>query len=230
MLRFFDPLRDITILTVPVRMLFALLCGGVIGLERSYKNRPAGIRTHMLVCIGSTIASMTGVYLAVNRALPTDISRLGAQVVSGLGFIGGGTILVTKDKKIKGLTTAAGLWASGIIGLAIGAGFFEGALLASAFVLCVEIFFADIGSRLRKKAEFTIRLCYREKPVLDHVLRYCKDSRFAISNLQVTGSNEEAPVYTATISLRSRKFTTIDALLEHIAQRKGVLSVERTAP
>ena len=230
MLRFFDPLRDITILTVPVRMLFALLCGGAIGLERSYKNRPAGIRTHMLVCIGSTIASMTGVYLAVNRAMPTDISRLGAQVVSGLGFIGGGTILVTKDKKIKGLTTAAGLWASGIIGLAIGAGFFEGALFTAAVVLCVEIFFADLGSKLRKKEGFTIRLCYLKKPVLDHVLRYCKDSRFAISHLQVTGSNEETPVYTATIALRSRKFTTIDTLLEHISQREGVLSVEQVEP
>ncbi len=229
MLKLFDSLRDLTPLTVVIRMLISFLCGGLIGLERSYKNRPAGIRTHMLVCIGSTIAAMTGIYLAVNRELPTDMSRLGAQVVSGLGFIGGGTILVTKSKKIKGLTTAAGLWASGIIGLAIGVGFFEGGLLAAAFVLCIEIFFTDIGSKLRTNAEFHLRLTYQEKTVLDQVLRCCKDNRFAISNLQVTGIYDlEAPVYTAIISLRSRKFTTIEALLARITEREGVLGAELT--
>ena len=229
MLKIFDCIRDVTPLTVLIRMLAAFLCGGIIGLERSYKNRPAGIRTHMLVCIGAAMASMTGVYLAVNRQFPTDLSRLGAQVVSGLGFIGGGTILVTKNKKIKGLTTAAGLWATGIIGLAIGSGFYEGGLFATVCVLCVEIFCTDIGSKLRRKAEYHIRLCYQEKAALDRVLRYCKDNRFAISNLQVTGTNDqEQPVYSALISLRSRKFTTIEVLMEHISKSSGVLSAETT--
>ena len=109
MLEFFDPIREITFMTVMIRFLIAIICGGLIGIERSYKNRPAGFRTHILVCIGATIASMTGIYLYLNMGLPTDISRLGAQVVSGLGFIGGGTIIVINKKRIKGLTTAAGL-------------------------------------------------------------------------------------------------------------------------
>ena len=227
MLDFLEGLRDITWLTVAARMVIAFLLGGLIGLERSYKNRPAGFRTHILVCLGATIASMTGVYLAVNRQFPTDLSRLGAQVVSGLGFIGGGTILVTKNKKIKGLTTAAGLWATGIIGLAVGAGFFEGAVIATALVLVTEMYFTDIGSKLRKKPEFHIRLAYRDKAALDRVMRCCKDNRFAISNLQVTGIYDlEAPEYTAMISLRSRKFSTIDELMAHIEKDEGVLSVE----
>lgn len=227
MLGFLNGLRDITPLSVTLRMLFSFLLGGVIGLERSYKNRPAGFRTHILVCLGATIASMTGVYLAINRQFPTDLSRLGAQVVSGLGFIGGGTILVTKNKKIKGLTTAAGLWATGIIGLAVGAGFFEGAVISAVLVLTAEICFADIGSKIRKKPEYHIQLTYQAKAALDHVLRDCKDNRFAISNLQVTGIYDlDTPVYTAMISLRSRKFTTIDTLLKRIRETEGVLSAE----
>ena len=226
MLQVFDSLRDITLLSVLIRLLLAGLCGALIGLERSYKNRPAGFRTHILVSIGATAASMTGIYLAVNRQFPTDLSRLGAQVVSGLGFIGGGTIIVTKKKSIKGLTTAAGLWACGIIGLAIGAGFFEGGILAATLVLLVEIYGADLGSRIKPKPEYHISLRYQDKAVLDNMLRFCKDNRFSIHNLQVRGTyDDEQPVYTAMIDLRSRKFSTLDMLLEHAHTLNGVLFV-----
>ncbi|MBQ5334355.1 MAG: MgtC/SapB family protein [Oscillospiraceae bacterium] len=229
MLKIFDCIRDVTPLTVLVRTLIAFLCGGAVGMERSYKNRPAGIRTHILVCIGAMIASMTGVYLAVNRQFPTDLSRLGAQVVSGLGFIGAGTILVTRKKRIKGLTTAAGLWVTGIIGLAIGSGFYEGGIFTAVCVILVEILFADTGNRLRKQVEYHIRLGYQDKSALDSVLRACKDNRFAISNLQVTGTNDQGqPGYIALISLRSRRFMTIEALMKHISQSSGVLSAEQT--
>ena len=226
MLHIFDSLRDITLFSVLVRMLLAVVCGAGIGLERSYKNRPAGFRTHILVCIGATAASMTGIYLAVNRQYPTDLSRLGAQVVSGLGFIGGGTIIVTKRKSIKGLTTAAGLWACGIIGLALGAGFYEGGILAAVTVLLIEIYGSDLGSKIRHLPEFHISLRYQDKAVLDNMLRYCKDNRFSIHNLQVRGTYDEAqPVYTAMIDLRSRKFSTLDMLLEYARTLDGVLSV-----
>lgn len=225
MIHLFDGLRDITLLSVLIRMLLAFLFGGLIGLERSYKNRPAGFRTHILVCLGATAISMTGIYLAVNRQFPTDLSRLGAQVVSGLGFIGGGTIIVTKQKSIKGLTTAAGLWATGIIGLALGAGFFEGAILAAALVLIAELYLADIGSKLKRKPEFHVSLRYQDKEVLDQILRCCKDNRFAIHNLQVHGSCEaEQPIYTALVNLRSRKFSTLDVLTDYVKTLDGVLS------
>ena len=226
MLDFLDPLREITLLSVFLRMIFAFLCGGAVGMERSYKNRPAGIRTHILVCIGAAIASATGVYLAVNRQFPTDLSRLGAQVVSGLGFIGGGTIILTGKQQIKGLTTAAGLWATGIIGLAVGAGFYEGALIAVILVLIVETVFFDLGQRIRKMPEFQLQLDYTKKAVLDDLLRHCKDKGFAIRSLQVTGdSNAEQPVYTAIIALRSRKFTVVDELLAYAKGCDGVLDI-----
>lgn len=227
MIHVFDPMRSVTLLSVMFRMLLAVLSGGTIGMERSYKNRPAGFRTHILVCIGATVASATGIYLAVNRRFPTDLSRLGAQVVSGLGFIGGGTIILTGKKKLKGLTTAAGLWASGIIGLAIGAGFYEGALIAVILVLIVETLFFNIGSRIRRRPEFHLQIVYTEKSALDGIMRFSKDKGFSIHNLQVSGAYDaEQPVYTAIISLRSRKFTTSDILLEHAKKSAGIISAQ----
>ena len=143
------PLWSISLGTVFLRILLTSLCGAAIGTERPYKNRPAGFHTHILVCVGAATASMTGIYLYLNLGMPTDISRLGAQVVSCLGFMGAGTIIVTRNRTVKGLTTAAGLWTSGIIGLSIGAGFYEGGILATLLVLATETLFSRLNSRIR---------------------------------------------------------------------------------
>ena len=226
MLSVFSPLRDLTSLSVAVRLLLAFFCGGLIGLERSYKNRPAGFRTHILVCIASAVASMTGLYLYLNQGLPTDISRMGAQIISGLGFIGAGTIFVTKKPTVRGLTTAAGLWASGIIGLAIGGGFYEGGLLATAMVLITEIYFSRVTQRLRHMQAFLVILSYREKPVLDQVMRLCKDQRLAIENLQVSSdSGAQPPEYLARLMLRPRRKIERELLLAKIRAIPGVLEV-----
>ena len=127
MLSVFDGLRSVTTLSVFVRLACAFICGGIIGIERSYKRRPAGFRTHILICIGAAITTLTSQYLYLNMHYFTDMARLGAQVVAGIGFIGAGTIIVTKRQNVKGLTTAAGLWTSAIIGLAFGGGFYEAA-------------------------------------------------------------------------------------------------------
>ncbi|MBR1797037.1 MAG: MgtC/SapB family protein [Clostridiales bacterium] len=223
MLSFFDVYRDINLVNVLVRLLMAVLCGGAIGLERSYKNRPAGFRTHILVCIGAAIASMTGIFMYINMQLPTDISRIGAQVVSGLGFIGGGTIIVVNNKKIKGLTTAAGLWVCGIIGLAIGAGFFEGAILATVLVLVAEIVFSILGGRISHNEAFRLELSYNDKTALNHVMRYCKNNRMIISNLEVTGtSDHHRPEYSVTIHVRTRKKIDHSDFIAYIRDIKGV--------
>ena len=228
MLAIFDNLRDVTFGTVLFRLLLALVCGGVIGLERSWKNRPAGFRTHILICVGATVASVTGLFLYLNLQLPADISRIGAQVVSGLGFIGGGTIIVTKKQTIKGLTTAAGLWASGIIGLALGAGFFEGALVATVLVLFAETYFFRVSQGIKGSAVFELEVRYDHKPALDEVMRYCKDKRLAIHNLRMTGRAEgENAVYTAVLTLRARSKVHEDdenRVLERARQTEGVLS------
>ena len=123
MLSIFDFQRTGTIdlLVVLVRLVTAMICGGVIGIERERKHRPAGFRTHILICIGAAMTTLTSQYIAFELQAVTDLARLGAQVIAGIGFIGAGTIIVTKRKNVKGLTTAAGLWASAIVGLCAGA-------------------------------------------------------------------------------------------------------------
>ena len=122
-----DIFYDLSIFSITFRLLTATLAGGIIGLERGANRHPAGFRTHILVCLGATLAMLTNQYIIEILGIPSDPARLGAQVITGVGFLGVGTIFVTGRSKIKGLTTAAGLWASASLGLAIGIGFYSGA-------------------------------------------------------------------------------------------------------
>ena len=128
-------LHELNGLTVAIRLLLACVLGGIIGLERGANKHPAGFRTHILVCVGAALAMLTNQYIFDTFGAVSDPSRLGAQVITGVGFLGVGTILVTGRSKIKGLTTAAGLWASACIGLAVGIGFYAGAIFAGILVL-----------------------------------------------------------------------------------------------
>ena len=225
MISLFNSLRDITFFTVLLRMLIAVACGSAIGIERSIKNRSAGFRTHILVCVGAATASMTGHYLYLVAQLPTDMTRIGAQVITGLGFIGAGTIIVTHKNTVKGLTTAAGLWATGIIGLAVGSGFYEGAVLSTALVLIAELFFANVGQRIHDTPPFRVIINYQYKQSLDHALRYIKDRGIAITALQVSSANDEGIyVYSALLDLRPSSNVHPELLAEHVSAISGILA------
>ncbi len=137
--------RELNMVSMLLRICCAALAGGIVGSERERKRRPAGFRTYILVCIGAAVTIILGQYMEVMLktdwseaaaivGLKTDTSRFGAQVINGVGFLGAGTILVTGRHEIKGLTTAAGLWASACMGLAAGAGFYECVLLSVAIM------------------------------------------------------------------------------------------------
>jgi len=158
MIPFLEPLRYMTadnVLWVTLfRLGVAAFCGGCIGLERGKKRRPAGFRTHILVCIGAALAMLISQYLAmmtstywvsiVKNAGNTDVARLSAQVINGIGFLGAGTIIVTGQQEVKGLTTAAGLWASACMGLCIGAGFVEGALFGGLLIMLAIVLLSRV--------------------------------------------------------------------------------------
>ena len=222
MLSFLDPLRELNTVSVLVRLLVAVLAGAVIGMERSAKNRPAGFRTHILVCMGAAAASMTGLYIFLRLKLPTDVSRLAAQVISGLGFIGAGTIVITKNMSIRGLTTAAGLWTTGIIGLAIGAGFYELGIIGAILVLVAETVFHVIGRRIRHSPEYSVEIHYNEKTCLDQVLRYCKDSHMTIVNLKIHTLEGKDAQYAAEVRVRGSMKP--EPLTEHVARMNGIVS------
>lgn len=122
-------------LSVAFRILLAVIIGGCIGSERGRHGRAAGLRTHILVCLGSTMTTLIGLYSTTQLGSTGDPMRIGAQVISGISFLGVGTIMVRNRSHVTGLTTAAGLWATACIGLGIGAGFYWAVLIASAAVL-----------------------------------------------------------------------------------------------
>ena len=109
-------MENLTITEILIRMILGMLFSGILGYEREQKGRPAGFRTYIVVCMGAEIAMMTGIYLKIYMGDP-DSSRIAAQVISGISFLGAGTILVTKQNQVKGLTTAAGLWAGACLDL-----------------------------------------------------------------------------------------------------------------
>lgn len=147
---FFQDLHKLTDLSMAIRLIAATLIGCGIGLERGRHGRAAGMRTHMVVCLGSCVCAVLGMYVVERLGFTADPMRVGAQVISGVGFLGAGTILVRRSSQVVGLTTAAGLWATATIGLVVGAGYFEAGILASVLVL-----FANLVLPLteRKKAD-----------------------------------------------------------------------------
>ncbi len=132
-----DYFYELNIISTTTRLLLALIIGGSIGLERGANKHPAGFRTHIMVCVGAALVMMTNQFCFDHFYTVTgngDVVRLGAQVITGIGFLGAGTILIAGRERIKGLTTAAGLWASACIGLACGIGFYSGAIAGGILI------------------------------------------------------------------------------------------------
>ena len=146
-----DFLRDFNVITVAIRLGLAMIIGGTIGIERGKQGRAAGMRTHILVCLGATLATMIGFYSSKVLDYSGDPLRIAAQVVSGIGFLGVGTILIKGRFQITGLTTAAGLWCAGAVGLALGAGFYEGALITFICAMITITVISRLESRLNRK-------------------------------------------------------------------------------
>ena len=222
MLSFIDPIRGIDLISVIVKMLASCLCGALIGIERSTKNRPAGFRTHILVCVGSAVAALTGLYVFLGLKLPADISRISGQVITGLGFIGAGTIIVTRKLSIKGLTTAAGLWTTGIIGLAVGSGYYELALIGTVLVLLTETVIGKLGRLIHESPQYVVEILYNEKNSLDDVLRFCKDNRMSIVNLKIQTIEEDDVKYAAEVTLRGSM--ACSDLLKQVHGMPGIVS------
>ena len=227
MLTLFDGLRDVTIWSVALRMTLAVVCGGIIGIEREYKRRPAGFRTHILICLGAAMTTLTSQYLYLVLGQYTDMARLGAQVVAGIGFIGAGTIIVTRRQRVKGLTTAAGLWAAAIIGLTLGGGFYEGGLFATFLILIAELFFSRVEYRMLQNAPaVNLYVEYSDNKTMDTLLQEFREHGLKILNMGIihSKSNEEHNAC-AIFTLRLHKGLDVEHLKQEILATAGVVSV-----
>ncbi len=209
-----------------LRMLLAVICGGLIGVEREHKRRPAGFRTHILICLGASLTTLTSQYLFL-AGMTTDPARLGAQVIAGIGFIGAGTIIVTKRRQVKGLTTAAGLWTSAIVGLAVGAGYFEAALIATAMVLLVELVLSRFEWFLMSTArDIHLYVEYKENDALEKIDEYLRNRDIVINDLHITKSAGSTQNPCAIYSLQLPRKMTHDRVMTALTELAGVVSVE----
>lgn len=227
MSEFLSSLREFNTVSVVLRMVLAVICGGFIGVERESKRRPAGFRTHTLVCLGATITTLTSQYL-MTAGWTTDPARLGAQVVAGIGFIGAGTIIVTRRRQVKGLTTAAGLWVSAIIGLAIGAGFYEGAIVSMIFVLVAEILLSKIEWYISSKAKsVNIYVEYAETEGIAEIAEEIKKLGVGIMDIEITRARaDEGSIMSAIFALQLGNKVKRNQVLSQIQEIKGIMSIE----
>jgi putative Mg2+ transporter-C (MgtC) family protein len=175
-------LQDFNALSIIVRLLLAVLLSGLIGMERSKSGRAAGLRTHILVCLGATIASMTGLYINKTTGNSVDVTRIAAQVISGIGFLGAGTILVKHEATVTGLTTAACVWAVGTIGIAVGYGFYEAATLGTLLMFFITKTLNVLDKKLRHNM--------KEISIYVEVLN-AKQLNFTLSNIKKLNLNVE---------------------------------------
>jgi putative Mg2+ transporter-C (MgtC) family protein len=231
MLPIFDGLRDITLASVTARMLLAFVCGGLIGIEREFKRRPAGFRTHILICLGAAMTTLTSEFLYLYMHYYTDIARFGAQVIAGVGFIGAGAIIVTKRQRVKGLTTAAGMWTAAIIGLVCGAGYYEGAIVATALVLIMELFFSKLEYRvIRNTKEINIFTEYESRATLELILQELKKMNVRVTDLEVTRSTKKSASgkknACAVLTLQMKNSGEQELIMNTLTEIEGVLFVE----
>ena len=117
-----------------IKLGITTILSGIIGFEREHSHRPAGFRTHILVAVGSALVMLTSVYIFESQGMTGDVTRMSAQVLSGIGFLGAGTIL-REGFSVKGLTTAAGIWTTSSVGLAIGAGYLVPSVIILIFII-----------------------------------------------------------------------------------------------
>ncbi len=179
----------LSIYEIFIRLFIALILGGIIGIEREGIRRPAGLRTHILVCIGSSLVMLSGIYLSdifINRA-SIDPSRLGAQVISGIGFLGAGTILKV-NSGVKGLTTAASLWSVAGIGIACGIGFYWGAIICTLLILFSLMVFGKIERYIKTRDhELCIEiLCENKSDNLEKIIKALNEKNIIIKNMETT--------------------------------------------
>ena len=221
-------LRGANLAATAFRLFLAMLFGGIIGLERGRRRRPAGFRTHILVCMGAALAMSISQYVAVTLGQTTDVSRLGAQVINGVGFLGAGTILVTGRREVKGLTTAAGLWASACTGLAIGAGFYECVLLAFLLISLVIRVLPYVENYVVENARnMNIYVEFNSLDDVGDILNRIKSQNVQIYDVELDHGREEKSRHpSAVFSIRLNQKQVHTQVLAAISELESVRTID----
>lgn len=211
------------------RMVMASICGGLIGLERELKGRPAGMKTFSLVCIGATLAMVTNDY--ISRYITGgsgDSARMAAQVISGIGFLGAGTIIVTGTNQVKGLTTAAALWVTAALGISIGAGFYFGGFAGVAVIFTTSLVCKVLDKTIMGSSRMvTIYAEGKDEEFLLELINYLGDKNIHIVNLVRKSENKWYKKDTCVVvELDLGKRQKHSLILDDIKRMKGLRFVE----
>ncbi|MBQ9097297.1 MAG: MgtC/SapB family protein [Clostridia bacterium] len=208
-------------LTPILRLLLSVLLGGIIGFERAERGREAGLRTHIMVCLGACLVMLISEYIVVSLGMNTDVTRLGAQVISGIGFLGVGCIITGGDK-IKGLTTAAGLWVTACIGLAAGIGYYIIATATTIIMILVMLLITPLSKRiLASKSKVTLLITVVSPEVFENMALLLEDKIVKISSVEKSPNGNIC--FSVTLNSMNQKETT--ALLCRIGTFDGVIEI-----
>ena len=173
------------------------------------------------------MTTLTSQYIVLELKMFTDLARLGAQVIAGIGFIGAGTIIVTKNKQVKGLTTAAGLWATATVGLAVGAGFFEGAILATVIILVAELLLSRLEYIIVSRAKrINILVEYTDSSKLANIVDSLKKNNAYIVDMEINKTSKEKRNICAVFSVRLPRRVSRETVVTHISKIECVVAVE----
>ena len=219
-------LRDLNVASVALRLVLAVLFGGTIGFERGIRQRAAGLRTHMLLCVGSASTMLCSQYIYASYGVG-DPARLSAQVISGIGFLGAGTIIVTKRNEIKGLTTAATLWSTACMGIAVGVGFYECAMIMYILLIIILVFVSVLDKKYLKIPTSTaLYLEVRKEAGLGDAIQYIHDVGWNIREVKEFPSGRE-DVLAVRMDLESDNALRGDvSAIRLLAEQPDVLRLE----
>lgn len=222
-----------------LRIVLALLMGGLIGMERERKRRPAGFRTYMLVALGAALTVMLSQYLdymlnnpwadiAASIGIKTDVSRFGAQVINGVGFLGAGTIIVTGRQEVKGLTTAAGLWASACMGLAIGAGFYECMIVGFVLIfLCMRLLPAIENAVMARARNMNIYIEMDSVENVGAIVNILKANDMTLFDVEIDKEqHEHLSQINAVFSVRLPRKEEHTEILAKLSTIEGIITIE----
>lgn len=222
-------MRELNFVSTAFRLFLAMVLGGIIGIDRGLKRRVAGVKTHTIVCMGATLVMMTGQFIQVyvNGSGVGDTARLGAQVISGVGFLGAGTIMVTGQRHVSGLTTAASLWTSSCIGLAIGIGFYSGAILTTGFILIVFRYFRAIDAYVEEHSNvYEVYLEFDSQDSMSNGIKKLREQMVKVNNVIIIKKKTKTQNVVIQASLEAERWLSRSDIMLAVNSLEGLVSVE----
>lgn len=221
-------IENTDILLICFRLILAFLLGGFIGLEREKKTRSAGFRTYSLVCLGSSLAMLVGYYANGEMGYTGDVTRIGAQVISGIGFLGAGAIINSRAQKVIGLTTAAALWTCACIGLAVGIGLYSAAIISCLIVLVLLRVLCVVDKHYRAKSHFVdLYLELFSASKINEIVQLLTDNKISVVSLNSSKPKVESSEIGLELTVVVTSNQNSTSLIELISQLQEVSLVHK---